>query len=106
MKKMKIGISIGDINGIGMEVIIKTFRDARMLDMCTPIVYGSSKISSFHSKALEINDFSFNKIKNAKEAKIKKANIIECLLMSSYMLCLFRSLKITFILYPVMRCTD
>ena len=78
MKKMKIGISIGDINGIGMEVIIKTFRDARMLDMCTPIVYGSSKISSFHNKALEINDFSFNKIKNAKEAKIKKANIIEC----------------------------
>ena len=60
--KIKVGISVGDINGIGMEVIIKTFRDARMLEICTPIVYGSLKVSSFHRKALEINDFSFNKI--------------------------------------------
>ncbi len=77
-KKIKIGISIGDINGIGMEVIIKTFQDARMLDICTPVVYGSSKMASFHRKALEINDFSFNRIKNAKEASEKKPNLIEC----------------------------
>ena len=77
-KKIKIGISIGDINGIGMEVIIKTFRDARMLDICTPIVYGSSKVASFHRKNLEINDFSFNQIATIKEVNSKKPNLIEC----------------------------
>ncbi|MGB0882623.1 MAG: 4-hydroxythreonine-4-phosphate dehydrogenase PdxA, partial [Vicingaceae bacterium] len=78
MKKIKIGISIGDINGIGMEVIIKTFKDSRMLEVCTPIVYGSLNLSKFHRKALEINDFSFNKINTAKDANPKKANLIEC----------------------------
>lgn len=78
MSKIKIGISIGDFNGIGIEVIIKTFKDARMLDICTPIVYGSSKITSFHRKVLEINDFSFNRIKNVKEASSKAPNLLEC----------------------------
>ena len=77
-KKIKLGISVGDINGIGMEVIIKTFQDSRMLDICIPIVYGSSKVSSFHRKVLQINDFSFNIIKSAKEANLKKPNIIDC----------------------------
>jgi len=76
--KIKIGISIGDINGIGLEVIIKTFSDPRMSEICTPVVYGSSKISSFHRKTLGITDFSFNKIKNYKEINLKKPNIIEC----------------------------
>ncbi|MBL4670537.1 MAG: 4-hydroxythreonine-4-phosphate dehydrogenase PdxA [Flavobacteriales bacterium] len=78
MSKIKIGISIGDINGIGMEVIIKTFRDSRMLDICTPIIYGSSKISSLHRKVLEINDFSFNVIKSIRDVNVKKPNIINC----------------------------
>ena len=78
LSKIKIGISLGDINGIGIEVIIKTFQDARMLDVCTPIIYGSSKITTLHRKALEINDFSFNRIKNIKEASAKKPNLIEC----------------------------
>jgi len=78
MKKLKIGISIGDVNGIGLEVIIKTFADNRMLDVCTPIVYGSSSVSSFHRKTLGINDFSFNIIDDAEKANPKKANIINC----------------------------
>lgn len=78
MKKVRLGISVGDINGIGMEVIIKTFKDNRMLDICTPIVYGSAKVSKFHRKALQINDFSFNEIKSAKDANVKKSNIINC----------------------------
>lgn len=76
--KIKIGISIGDINGIGLEVIIKTFADSRMSEVCTPVVYGSSKISSHHRKDLGITDFSFHKIKNYKEINTKKPNIIEC----------------------------
>lgn len=77
-KKIKIGISIGDINGIGLEVIIKTFEDPRMLDICTPVVYGSAKYASEYRKALHINDFSFHRIKNIKEINHKKANLLEC----------------------------
>tara|TARA_B100000408_G_C10116388_1_gene148187 strand:- start:127 stop:273 length:147 start_codon:yes stop_codon:yes gene_type:complete len=48
MAKIKIGISIGDLNGIGMEVIIKTFLDSRMMELCTPIVFGGAKVASYH----------------------------------------------------------
>ena len=75
---VKVGISIGDFNGIGMEVIIKTFMDNRMMQVCTPIVYGSSRIASFHRKALNINDFSFNVIRDAESANPKMANLINC----------------------------
>jgi 4-hydroxythreonine-4-phosphate dehydrogenase len=75
---VKVGISIGDFNGIGMEVIIKTFMDNRMMQVCTPIVYGSTRIASFHRKALNINDFSFNIIRDAGAANPKLANLINC----------------------------
>ncbi len=74
--KLRVGISIGDINGIGLEVIIKTFLDNRMMEICTPIVYGSSKVTSFHLKALDIQDFSFNVIKKAQDLNPKRANLI------------------------------
>lgn len=77
-KKIKVGISVGDINGVGLEVIIKTFREQKMNEICTPIVYGSAKVASFHRKALGISDFSFNKINKVEEANHKKANIIDC----------------------------
>jgi 4-hydroxythreonine-4-phosphate dehydrogenase len=51
-KKIKVGISIGDVNGIGLEVILKTFADKRMLDFCTPILFASSKVVSYHKNAL------------------------------------------------------
>ena len=60
MVKFKVGISVGDLNGFGMEVIIKTFLNSRMMDICTPIVFGGVKTASFHRKSLEIKDFSFN----------------------------------------------
>jgi len=77
-KKIKAGITIGDVNGIGMEIIMKTFADERMLEVCTPIVYGSSKIASYHRKALGMNDFSFNIIRNTEAANPKRANMINC----------------------------
>ena len=76
--KIKIGISIGDINGIGLEVIIKTFMDNRMLDFCTPIVYGSTKLANNYRKTLEVTDFAFNKITKVEEASPKKANMLSC----------------------------
>jgi 4-hydroxythreonine-4-phosphate dehydrogenase len=77
-KKITIGISVGDINGIGMEVIIKTFMDSRMMEICTPVVYGSDHLASTHRKVLGINDFSFHRIKDIKEVNQKKANLLEC----------------------------
>jgi|TARA_B110000977_G_scaffold195831_1_gene275019 4-hydroxythreonine-4-phosphate dehydrogenase len=52
--KIIVGISIGDLNGIGIEVILKTFEDKRMLDFCTPVLFGGTKVISYHKNALEI----------------------------------------------------
>ena len=76
--KIKIGISIGDVNGIGLEVIIKTLVDKRILDYCTPIVYGQTKVASFHRKTMGIDDFSFNVINQAADALHRRANMINC----------------------------
>jgi 4-hydroxythreonine-4-phosphate dehydrogenase len=76
--KLKIGISIGDVNGIGLEVIIKTLAETKILDYCTPIVYGHTKVASFHRKALNLNDFSFNVINTPDEVNHKRANLINC----------------------------
>lgn len=74
-----VGISHGDINGIGYEVIIKSLMDSRVMDNITPVVYGSPKVAAYHRKALNINNFSFNNINDASEASHKRANIINCL---------------------------
>jgi len=76
--KIKIGITQGDINGIGYEVIIKTLMEPRILEMCTPVVYGSPKVAAYHRKALNLENFTFNTIHTAKEADPQKANIINC----------------------------
>ncbi|MCE1198826.1 MAG: 4-hydroxythreonine-4-phosphate dehydrogenase PdxA, partial [Marinilabiliales bacterium] len=64
--------------GIGYEVIIKTLSDSRLLESCTPIVYGSPKVAAYHRKALDVELFSFNQINHAKEASAKRVNIINC----------------------------
>ena len=77
--KIVVGISHGDINGISYEVIIKSLMDSRLFDFCIPVLYGSAKVAAYHRKALNIANFSFNNIKSAEEANIKRANIINCL---------------------------
>ena len=76
MSKIKVGISVGDLNGIGLEVIIKTFKDSRMMDFCTPIIFGASKVTSLYKKTIGIQDFNFNIINNINEANSKKVNLI------------------------------
>jgi 4-hydroxythreonine-4-phosphate dehydrogenase len=76
VKDIKIGITQGDINGIGYEIILKTLIDPRINEICTPIVYGSSKVASYHRKLLSIGDFTFNIIKNPTQAHSKKPNLI------------------------------
>lgn len=76
--KVKIGISIGDINGIGLEVILKALSDPKILNYCTPIVYGHTKVASYHKKALGLGDFNFQVIHQAAAANVNRANIINC----------------------------
>lgn len=84
-KKVIVGITQGDSNGIGYEVIIKALSDARLLDMFTPVIYGSSKIFSFYRKTIpEIEDISTNNINSAKDAHTKRINILNCLPESAF----------------------
>jgi 4-hydroxythreonine-4-phosphate dehydrogenase len=76
--RLRIGITHGDINGIGYEVIIKAFADNRMLELFTPIIYGHSKVASFHRKNTAIGDFTFNLVKEAQQAHPKRVNIVNC----------------------------
>jgi len=77
--KIVVGISQGDINGISYEVIIKALMDPRMYDFSVPVVYGSAKVAAYHRKALNIANFSFNNVRGADEANVKRANIVNCL---------------------------
>lgn len=76
--KIKIGITIGDVNGIGLEVILKTLEHNSLYNYCTVIVYGQTKIASYHRKALGINDFMFNVITSPLQANAAKPNMINC----------------------------
>ena len=75
---IKVGITHGDINGVGYEVILKTFLDMRVADFCTPIIYGSSKIAAYHRKALELPPVNMNIISRAEDAGASRLNIINC----------------------------
>ena len=79
-RKPIVGITQGDSNGIGYEVIIKAISDSRILDFFTPVVYGSSKLFGFYRKTIpEIEALETNVITDAAEAKPKKINILNCL---------------------------
>lgn len=71
-----IGISTGDINGIGYEVIIKALADNRLFEMLTPVVYGLTKAASYHRKTVNISDFNFYIIKKVEALHNKKANLV------------------------------
>lgn len=77
-QKIKVGITQGDVNGIGFEVIMKTLSDQEIYDNFTPIIYGSPKVAAYHRKALNIQNFSLNNIKVAAEAHPKRVNIVTC----------------------------
>lgn len=75
--KIIVGISIGDLNGIGIEVILKTFKDKRMLEFCTPVLFGSTKVVSYHKKALhsEVPIHGINSLNQITHTKINLFNI-------------------------------
>ena len=75
-KKIRVGITHGDINGIGYEVILKALEDSRMFELCTPIIYGSAKIANFYRKQLELPQFAINQVAKASEAREGVCSII------------------------------
>jgi 4-hydroxythreonine-4-phosphate dehydrogenase len=78
MNKPVIGISVGDINGIGPEVIIKTFSDNRILEYCTPVIFGSNKLLNFYRKAVPDAHFNYQNIKDFSKLSPKQINIYSC----------------------------
>ncbi|MGB5983520.1 MAG: 4-hydroxythreonine-4-phosphate dehydrogenase PdxA [Nonlabens sp.] len=72
---IKVGISIGDPNGIGGEVLLKSFEDARMLEMYTPVIFGSTKLLTFYSRAFDLKA-KFHGIENASDAIPGKINVV------------------------------
>lgn len=76
-KTIRVAITQGDTNGVGYEVILKTFADPAILELCTPIIYGSPKIAAYHRKALNL-ETNFSIINNAEEARNGRVNLLAC----------------------------
>ena len=74
-RKIRVAITHGDTNGIGYEVILKTFADPEIFELCTPIIYGSPKVAAYHKKLLGLNT-QFSIIDNAAEAKEGRLNML------------------------------
>ena len=74
---IRVAITQGDTNGVGYEVILKTFSDPAMFELCTPIIYGSPKIAAYHRKALNL-ETNFSIINSAEEARDGRLNILTC----------------------------
>lgn len=77
MNKIKVGVTQGDINGVGYEVILKTFANEDMLTLCTPIIYGSPKVAIYHRNAIQ-SQTNFSVIASAAEAHDGQCNMVNC----------------------------
>ncbi|HEY3430731.1 MAG TPA: 4-hydroxythreonine-4-phosphate dehydrogenase PdxA [Cyclobacteriaceae bacterium] len=74
--KPRIGITLGDINGVGPEVTMKALSDNRLLSMITPVVYGSSKVLSFYKKLLNIEELNYSQVRNQGQYLPKSINVV------------------------------
>ena len=77
ISKLKVGISCGDLNGIGLEVVLKTFQDQRMLEMCTPVLYGVSRVMNYYKKSVGVQDLDYHVAGDANKLRSRKLNVIE-----------------------------
>ncbi len=78
MEKIKIGISIGDMNGVGLEIILKTLDDKRVREMFLPVIYGSSKVVTYHKNMISLDDFNFAGIGPGEAFKDNQTNVVNC----------------------------
>jgi len=73
-----IGITVGDVNGIGPEIIIKALNDNRILKLFTPVIYGSTKVLAYYKKAFKADDFNYSQVKSPDQIHHKKVNVVNC----------------------------
>jgi 4-hydroxythreonine-4-phosphate dehydrogenase len=78
MQKPVIGITCGDLNGIGTELIVKTFSDHRLLEHCTPVIFGSNKLVNFYKKTLPDFNLTYQSLKDLTKVNHKQVNIVNC----------------------------
>lgn len=78
MDKMRIGITIGDINGVGLEVILKTLANPNITQTCIPVIYGSSKVVSYHRNIVGIENFPTHNVSSAERLKYDRVNLVNC----------------------------
>lgn len=78
MERPRIGITLGDINGVGPEVVIKALSDNRLMSLLTPVVYGSSKVLSYYKKLLNIEEFNYSQVRNRGQYAFKSINVVNC----------------------------
>jgi 4-hydroxythreonine-4-phosphate dehydrogenase len=76
--KPRIGITLGDINGIGPEVVIKALSDTRLLNHITPVIYGSGRAISFYKKLLNIEEFNYSQVRNKGQFATRQINVVNC----------------------------
>lgn len=77
--RLRVGITHGDINGIGYELIIKIMAENKICEICTPVLYGSSKVAAYHRKTLNLENFILNSIQGPRDANPKRCNIVNCI---------------------------
>lgn len=77
-EKIKVGISQGDINGIGLEIILKTFLEPELVDICTPVLFSSQKTVSYYRKVMGLEELNFNAVRDLKQLHPKKPNVFVC----------------------------
>jgi 4-hydroxythreonine-4-phosphate dehydrogenase len=77
--KPVIGISIGDVNGIGPEIIIKLLSDEKIYDFCIPVIYGSTRVLSYYKKALNNDRFKYSNLKDWSQIFEKQTNVVSCI---------------------------
>lgn len=76
--KPVIGLSCGDVNGIGLEIIIKTVADSRLLEICTPVIFANNKVLNFYRKAIPDINFNFSSAKDISRINHKQVNMFNC----------------------------
>lgn len=78
-EQIKVGITHGDVNGVGYEILLKAFADERLQELFVPVIYGSSKSVSYHRKALDFKHINFNIINHVNESGEGKINLVNCI---------------------------
>lgn len=77
-ERPRIGITIGDLNGVGPEIVMKSIADSRILSMLTPVIYGSAKVISFYKKQLNIEEFNYSQVKTRGQFASRNINVVNC----------------------------